>query len=51
MIGAHVLSILSDNNKYNLIVICRNKKKLKFLNKFPDNLKFIYLDLKKKKNC
>lgn len=49
MIGTHVLSILSDNNKYNLIVICRNKKKLKFLNKFPDNLKFIYLDLNKKK--
>lgn len=47
MIGASVLSALLKKDKYNIIVICRNKKKLKFLNKVPHNLKLIYLDLNK----
>jgi nucleoside-diphosphate-sugar epimerase len=47
MIGVSVLSALLKNNKYNIIAIRRNKKKLKFSNKDPGNLKFINLDLNK----
>jgi UDP-glucose 4-epimerase len=49
MIGKSLLGILSKEINYNLLIICRNKKKIKFLNIMPSNVKLINLDLTKYK--
>jgi nucleoside-diphosphate-sugar epimerase len=49
MIGQSLVAALLKNNNYNIIAICRNKKKLKFLETNSPNIKLIYLDLIKSK--